>query len=221
MAGLSDLFRYPAGIGWLVLSGGADPGSLIRAQALRRAEADGGVAYLGVGGQSGDATLEDMEDLGAPTGYHVDILHEDDETLHAQIAAASIIVVDAGAPVSDLLNGLRGAAETAMRVAFELGALLLFEGHSAGIMGQMLFNENGDLIQGLGWLENSLVVALEPGVASPMEYAAVRDALAAQPDLYAIGIALGSGLALGPEGMVEVWGQRQVAIALGRSYDQT
>jgi hypothetical protein len=221
MTAVNDLFRYPDGAGWLVLSGGADAGSLIRAQVLRRAEAEGGVAYIGIGGQTGDATLEDMEDLGAPTGYHVDVLREDDETLQAEIGGAGIVVIDAEVAVSDLLNGLRGAAETGMRAAYERGALVLFEGMSAGIPGQTVFDETGALVPGLGWLENSLIVAMDDDVRSPMEYDAVREALEAQPDLYAIGIALGSALALGPGGAVEVWGKRQVAIALGRNYEQS
>lgn len=62
---VSGLFQYPEGRGWIVLSGGADAGSMIRAQVLRRARAEGGTAYLVMRDDDADATLDDMDDLGA------------------------------------------------------------------------------------------------------------------------------------------------------------
>ena len=213
----NNVLRWMDGRGWLVLAGGGNNLSDIRANALSRAAADGGIAYVTLGIQSVDAenVLADMEDLGAPSGYFVDILSEDDQTVQAKLADAGIIVIDGSASLDELRSSLIGAANDGIQVAFQNGAVVLAEGRAAVIFGAWILLELGDLSSGLEWLENSLIV---PGITSVSESSAVQEVLLLQPGAIAVGIGEGSALALGPDGEVETWGERQVTIALGKDY---
>lgn len=208
-------------MGWVVLSGGHTPGSAIRAQALRRAMAYGGVAYIGMSEDSGDATLDDMEDLGAPTGYHVNVRVLDDQTLREQIAEASVIVLDEHEDPARLHASLQGAAMDAIREAYQRGAVVLAEGASASLLGRYLFTRaDSPPIEGFNWLENSLILP-ENGLAISPE--AVQDVLSAQPEALAVRIGAGSALVLGYDGAggtIEIWGRREVRLLLGQGYSR-
>ncbi|HEX2622225.1 MAG TPA: hypothetical protein VHL11_18835, partial [Phototrophicaceae bacterium] len=153
-----DILRWTAGTGWIVLSGGADAGGEIRSLALRRAKAQGGVAYLGFNEASADDVLDDMEDLGAPTGYLVNVVSEDDDTIQAQLMDASIIVIDDSVSPDEWRSSLIGAAINAMREALERGVVILAEGSGAAALGGYLLSEEGQFLEGLGWLQNSLIL---------------------------------------------------------------
>lgn len=211
---VSGLFQYPAGAGWIVLSGGADAGSVIRAQALRRVYAEGGSAYLVLRDDDADAALDDMDDLGAPTGYQVNLSTEDDDTIREQISAASLVVITAADEPHDLLGSLRGAAEHGLRDAYENGAVLLFEGVSAALLGAYWMGDDGVVYEGLNWLQNSIVL---PATSSQQAETA-QQFIGETPSAFVVGIGLGAALALGPRGAVEVWGDRRVSVALGRDY---
>src|SRR5574338_120647 len=92
----NNVLRWQDGRGWLILSGGGQAASDVRAEALGRAAADGGVAYITLGGrtESGEKALADMEDLGAPSGYLVDVLTEDDDTVNTKLSEAGIVVIE-------------------------------------------------------------------------------------------------------------------------------
>jgi hypothetical protein len=213
----NNVLRWLDGRGWLVLSGGSDSLSEVRAQALGRAAADGGVAYVRLGGQTamGEKALADMEDLGAPSGYLVDVMSEDDQTIQSRLTESGIIVVEGDASIDDLRSGLIGAAADGIQAAFQNGALVLAEGRAATVFGAWVLRELGDLTSGLEWLENGLVVS---GITSVSQSAAAQSVLLLQPGAIAVGIGDGSALALGPDGEVETWGARQVTIALGKDY---
>jgi hypothetical protein len=213
----NNVLRWLDGRGWLILAGGGDNLSDIRASALSRAAADGGIAYVTLGNQSVEAenVLADMEDLGAPSGYFVDILSEDDETVQAKLADAGIIVIDGSATLDDLRSSLIGAANDGIQIAFQNGAVVLAEGRAAVVFGAWILLEFGELTSGLEWLENSLIV---PGITSVSQSGAVQEVLLLQPGAIAVGIGEGSALALGPDGEVETWGERQVTVALGKDY---
>jgi hypothetical protein len=204
----NNVLRWKDGRGWLVLSGSAS--SDVRAQALGRSAADGAVAYIG-----GEQAMADMEDLGAPTGYLVDIFAEDDSTLQERIGDAGIVVVGSDAHPGQLRSGLMGAAAQGIETAFGNGAVILAEGQGAAIFGAWVAVESDEIVSGLDWLQSSLIV---PGTASLAESGPAREILDAEPAAIVIGIGTGSALALGPDGEVETWGHKQVAIALGRSY---
>jgi hypothetical protein len=212
---VETVLRWKASLGWIVLSGGADEGGEIRATVLRRAKSSGGVAYLGFNEDSADAVLDDMEDLGAPTGYLVNVIAEDDDSIREQLEAASIIVIDDSVPAAEWRSSLLGAGVEGIMAALERGALVLAEGTGAEALGGFIINENGQLSQGLNWLENALILS---GTTSLADSDLARAILHSQPQSLVVGIGVGSALALGGEGEIEVWGERQVAIALGRDY---
>jgi hypothetical protein len=211
------VLQWMDGRGWLVLSGGHVAGSQVRAQALGRIAADGGVAYISLGSSSnlGEQALADLDDLGAPPGYLVDVISEDDQTIQTRLADASMIVVEANSSVADLRSALIGAAADGIQAAYEHGAIILVEGLSAAVFGAWVYLQTGKIASGLDWLHNTLIV---PGVTAIADSQAGREVLAAQPGAIAIGIGSGSALALGPDGEVEIWGEKQVTITLGRGY---
>jgi hypothetical protein len=128
-----------------------------------------------------------------------------------------MIVVEGGAHITDLRSSLLGAAAEGMQAAFANGAVILVEGLSAMVFGAWVALESGKLLDGLAWLENALVV---PGITSVSESEQAKDVLGSQPTGIAIGIGVGSALALGPDGEVETWGRRQVTVALGGEYSR-
>jgi hypothetical protein len=208
--------EWIAGDGWLVLTGEHDETSELRAQALHRIGLDRGFAYLGLDEAAGDAEIADFEDLGAPTGYLVNILTEDDDTIRANLRDVGLIVIDTQADPRRMLDALRGAAADAVREAYERGALVLAEGPVAQVFGACWLSETGSLHEGLNWISETLIL---PGVG---EQADVREIVAPvfarRPRTLALGISNGSALALGPGATLEVWGDNPVALTLGPGF---
>lgn len=210
-----NIFHWIDGRGWLILSGGNNAEGEIRALALGRVAADGGIAYITMGGglDAAERALEDMEDLGAPSGYLVDVTAEDDETVTAKLADTGMVVIESSADAPEARSLLLGAAADGIQAAYENGAVVLVEGMSAQAMGAWVVLEGGGLTNGLEWLSGALIA---PGVTQVAAWA--RDMLLAQPLAFAIGIGVGSALALGPDGQVELWGSQEITIALGRNF---
>jgi hypothetical protein len=209
------VFQWLEGRGWLVLSGGADPGGELRGQALARSAADGGVACMALSGDptAADQLLDDVTDLGAPSGYIVDVATEDDETVRSKLAEAGVIILATDGTAEDVRSALLGAAISGIQTAYENGAVVLVEGACAMAFGGFIVREAAGLGAGLGWLQEALVL---PEVESAA--VAAKPLLAEQPSSVAVGIGVGSALALGPDGQVETWGRRQVTVALGTQY---
>lgn len=209
------VFKWLDGRGWLVLSGGADDSGEIRGLALARSSADGGVACVALSSDpgAGDRLLDDVEDLGAPSGYVVDIAAEDDESVRTKLSEAGVIVIISDESAETVSSALTGAAIEGIQTAYQNGAVVLAEGTCAMALGAFLADDEGSVSPGLNWLEDALVL---PNVESAAAYA--KELLVAQPTAVAVGIGFGSGLALGPDGQVETWGKRQVTVALGANY---
>ncbi len=216
----NNIIQWRDGRGWLVLSGGHIPESDVRAQAIGHIDADGGVAYVSFGSdaESAEILMNDMQDLGAPSGYFVDVLSEDDETIRSKLSEASLIVVESGVSSADMRSALMGAAVEGMQTAFENGAVILLEGKSASVFGTWLLLETGEIRQGIGWLSQMFVL---PGVTEVAQSDVGKEALKEEASALALGIGEGSALALGPDGEVEPWGEGRVTIALGRSFTST
>lgn len=212
--GQNNVLRWRDGRGWLVLSGGADEASDVRARAVGRLSADGGVAYVTFGSHLAEAetALTDLEDLGAPSGYLVDLFTEDDETVQSLLAEAGMVVISVEAEAQEVRSALLGAALQGLQIAYENGAVILAEGSSAAVFGEWLVLPDASIRPGLDWMQG---MAVFPGVLAAAEAPTVRQFLDAQPGGIAAGIGVGSALALGPDGEVETWGRRQVTIALG------
>jgi hypothetical protein len=213
----SSVLRWIDGRGWLVLAGGGsefDSGE-VRSLALGRAAADGGVACVPLSADpyGGDALLDDIDTLGAPSSYIVDVLSEDDLTVQARLSEAGVVVVESAPTVEEARSALIGAALDGIQAAFANGAVVLFEGACAGILGSWILNSTGQVGPGVDWLEGALVLASAQDVAER-----ARPVLDEQPAAVVIGIEPGSALALGPDGQIEVWGARQVKVVLGSAY---
>jgi hypothetical protein len=215
MTSIHDILRWQAGNGWLVLSGGADAGGEIRSQALRRAKADGALAYLGFNEASADDALDDMQDLGAPTGYLVNVVAEDDDTIRAQLTSASLILIDNSVSADEWRSTLIGAGMDGIRAALNLGAVVLAEGEGAAALSAYFVHTQGRIVNGLGLVENTLLL---PEITSLSQSESARAMLERDSKGLVIGVGVGSALVLGAEGQIEVWGEREVAIALGRDY---
>lgn len=216
MAGNAAL-RWLDGRGWLALAGDAPASDAIRARALGVAAADGAVAIVAVRGADADAEqlLADIEDLGAQAGYLVDLLAEDDVAIRSKLAEASVIVISANVEVHEVRSVLTGVAIEGMQTAFENGAVVLAEGPCVVAFGAWLVAQSGEIADGFGWVENTLIV---PGASSVSESPVAKAVMTARPAALALGIGAGSALALGPDGQVELWGEQQVAIALGPDF---
>jgi len=197
--------------GWLVFSGGVTSGSPIRAQALTRAIAEGGVAYISLAEDTGDSLLDDMEDLGAPTGYMVDLIHDEPETIVEQIKEASVVVIEIGESVDALFRVFRAPAQEGIQRALERGAVVLIEGLAINLFGKWTLSDSGDILQGLDWVQNSFLEPASEGIESSR---AVQAVMQNMPDTLAISISEGSALALGPNSQVETWGEKQVTLSL-------
>lgn len=202
--------------GWIVLSGGADALSEIRAMALSRAISDGGVAYISFADDAGDFLLEDMSDLGAPAGYIVDLVNDDNNSIYEQIMSAGVIVIEPGRSINTLHSAITQTVKRALRAALEHRALILLEGMAASVFGELFIGDDGILKEGVKWVENTFIM---PGVTSFVESPDAQKALAYKADMVFIGIGLGSALVLGPEGEMETWGDNQVTITLGSGFN--
>lgn len=209
------LLHWIDGPGWLVLSAGDTPDSEIRALVLERAASTGGVAYITFAPDEGDALMDDMEDLGAPTGFLLDLQQDTPEALRKGLEAAAIVVIEGDADPEMMRERLDGPTGQLLKAAFARGVMVLVEGRAAELFGEWMIGDEGELVDGLGWLRGVLVVS---GITSLSESRRARAVLLMQPDAIMIGIGAGSALALGPQGEVETWGQKQVTISLGSQY---
>ena len=211
---VSDVLKWIDGSGWLILSGGNDRLSEIRAMALSRANADGSVVYIGLDEDDGEDVLDDMSELGAPTGYLVNIMTEDDNTIKARIAEASLIVIPDEYDPKQLKSALAGAGIEAIRTAYERGAVILAEGGAMTLFGKLFSDQNQDLLEGFSLVDDTLLIS---GVETISESKIAVSALASEVVKFALGIGIGSALVLGATDTVETWGKKHVSIALGGS----
>ncbi len=205
------------GRGWLILTGATPSSDDIRAQALQRMAADGGVACVATQGATpaADNLLTALAALGAQAGFLVDVLAEDDDSIRDQLSQAGMVVVAADESVTNVRSALLGAALAGIQDAFEHGAVVLVEGPAAMAWGALTVLDNGEITTGLDWLHGALVVPDSLSVGEAQETKAVMNA---QPGAIAVGIGPNSALALGPDGEVEPWGQQEVSIALGPAF---
>ena len=197
--------------GWLVLSGSADSRGEMRAQALSRASVDGAMAYISLADDGGDALMDDLAELGAPTGYLVDLADSDNNAIYERLHTAGMIVIEPGSSLRQLKRLMSQTVVYALKEALNHGALILFEGMAATLAGEYLPQADGSMIKGLRFVSNAYVA---PDVSSVLETEAARKIRLAQPDAVLIAIESGAALALGPEGHIETWGEPQITFSL-------
>ncbi len=205
-------FSWLATPGWLVLSGSADALSEVRARALSRCDASGAIAYISFANDLGDSLMDDMAELGAVSGYLVDLNEADNNAIYERLSTAAMIVIEAPSPSSELPRLLRRTAAHAMKEALQGGALLLLEGAAAAEAGEFAFDSGGQVGRGLGYVRNALIAAESYDSGDGALLSAVRRQM---PETTFVSLPPGSALVLGPGGLIETWGERQAAISLG------
>ncbi|NJL94476.1 MAG: hypothetical protein HC915_12505 [Anaerolineae bacterium] len=214
-----SVFRWRTGKGWLVLAGSGDFNASamqdIEAAVLRRAVSHGPLAFIWAASdlERGDRYLDHVEELGGRTGYLVDIINEDDDSLRQQLTEAGIIVLGDGPQMIRLRNGLGGAVQEALQTAYERGATLYAHGDAAMLLGGWTLLPGETTRRGQGWLADALVV---PRYTSERG-ADVRAVLAGLENAFGVGIGQNSALALGADGVVDLWGEQQVTVLLGKT----
>ena len=217
----SSIFQWPDGAGWFVLSGGGDfqkgESENIDSSMILRSAADGALAYIWAASDLDTAEnyLTYVADLGGRSGYPVDIVSEDDDSLTSQLGDAGVIVVGDGNQGMRLYNAMHGPAIQAILSAYKNGALILGVGVGAEIFGSWFLRGAADPLPGFGWLSNAL---LQVHPAHPSTHKVRQGILRQEPLAYSVEMGRDSALALGPEGQVELWGKRQIAVSLGKSY---
>lgn len=209
MAGQAP-FGWRGGEGWLILSGGAHHLSEIRAMALSRCNPGADIACIAQTDEMGDALMDDLAELGAPTGYHIDLAEQDNNHLYERITSAGMIVI--AAHCADALRlALRQTAVHFLKQALAGGTLILCEGAAAGLFGERRLSAADGLMRGLNFVQGAVIL---PAGAGSSDRAA-RQAQSALSEVAVIGLARGSALALGPGGQLETWGSHDVTIRLG------
>ena len=205
-------FSWQETAGWLVLSGRSDALGEIRARALSRCDASGAIAYISLAPDSGDALMDDLAELGAASGYLVDLEDSDNNEVYERLSSAAMIVVEAPDPGEHLLRLLRRTAVHALKEAMNGGALVLLEGPAAATAGEYAIDCAGHVGAGLGLVQGAVIAAEAVGYADNGRLPSARFHM---PETTFIGLAPGAALALGPAGAIETWGQGRVSISLG------
>ena len=205
-------FSWLPAAGWLILSGSADSLGEIRALALSRCDASGDVAYVALGSDQGDALMDDMAELGAGSGYLVDLAEADNNEIYERLSEAAMIVVEADCAGDGLIRALKPTAAHAMKAALERGSLVLLEGAAAATAGEFALDNAGATKAGLGYVKGALILTDAPGIFDNTSLYALRSGM---PELTFISLPAGAALALGPAGRMETWGEAQVSVSLG------
>jgi hypothetical protein len=217
----ANIFRWRAGTGWLVLSGGGPRDSEavldIEAKMLNHTVSLGPLAYIWTADDidTADWHMDAMRDLGARTGYLVDIMTEDDETLIRQLGEAGVIVLGDGPRQHELRQALDGAPIHSIETAFDRGATVYAIGHSAAMLAA--YSLSGETpTPALNWLADSIIL---PGYKVD-QAERLRRSVYQQPDSYGLGLGQEAALALGPNGEVQIWGDpAAVTISLGQHFN--
>ena len=215
----AHIFRWRSGAGWIVLSGGgswdSDEVFEIESHVLNRAHLAGPIAYVWAASdiETADRHLDALGEMGARTGYLIDIMTETDDMLISQLSEAGVIILGDGPNPLILRDGLVGPAMTGIEAAFRRGATIYAPGNTAALWGAHILGTD-DVFEGFGWLSSAFVV---PYYASE-RVDGLHAGLFTHPAHYGVGLAEGAGLALGPAAQVEVWGNRAVTVSLGQQY---
>lgn len=216
-----NIFQWREGAGWFVLSGGgaweSDDNLSIQAHILGRTISQGPIAYIWAASdiETADRHMDLLSDLGARTGYLVDILTEQDDVLLQQLSEAGVIILGDGSNPEILREALVGVGQRGIEEAYRRGATIFAVGQSATMMGAYHVQDS-QLVPGFNWLSNAILMP---------EYTAgradeLRDVVHQAPNSFGLGMGQGAALALGPYGEVEVWGNAAITVSLGQGYSQ-
>jgi hypothetical protein len=214
-----NIFRWQTGRGWLVLSGGgawdSEAVQTIEAAVLGRTISQGPLVYIWAASdlETADQHMDWLRDLGARTGYLLDIVSESDQELLERLGEAGVIIVGDGPNQGALRDALDGAVLEGLRLAFSRGATIYAVGLSAEPFGALHLGSTS-LTPGIAWLQHAILIAgYTPEMADEL-----HELIRQTPEHFGIGLGQGAALALGPRGEVEVWGNPAVTVSLGREF---
>ena len=206
--------------GWLVLLGGSS-GTWPRTEPIDRAAIErmsaGPIAFMPAAGcppDYGESFLATYARLGATDGYVVEI--RDAASAHdaqngALLQRAGLIYFGGG-DTTRLLASMTGTpALDAVASAYEAGAVIV--GMSAGAIALAAWGVslNAGVLQGWGWLPNTIVSVHH----TPQRDEALARAHRDRPETIAIALPEHAALAIGPDGEVEEWGEQGITITAG------
>jgi len=213
-----NIFEWRDG-GWLVLAGGglwdSEDNLAVAGRMLNQTVSQGPIAYIWAATdiESADEHMETLRDLGARTGYLVDLMTESDTSLADQISEAGVIILDDGPRLGEMRDALVGPALRAIEESYQRGATVYAVGGSAALFGA--YAAYGDsLLPGLNWLSHSIIVPAYGSERAERLHGWIQQ----HPTEFGLGLGQGSALALGPRGEVELWGNAAVTVSLGQNY---
>lgn len=138
------------------------------------------------------------------------------EVVNWDVLNPGILVLTGGKP-EDWVTALGDSHVGVLILQAFLEGLLLFATDSAASgLGALVLDEmDENPFLGLNWLVGSLIL---PWTDAPAENEVVRSILSGPEPLYAMGLAGGRIIALGPNGEVELWGVDAPKIVLGSGW---
>jgi len=211
-----QVFQRPPGAGWLVL-GGAWPQRHDLAWELldqvRRRAGEGDLLLLapGLALEGGRQALHDL--LGNSLEGLRSVSLDRARGLEDWTTGALLL---ADGPLEEWLDGLEWLGRS-IYSRFQQGSLVCAWGAAAGAMGRWVIDEQGQVMPGVGWLPNAVLL---PWHARPTELPQVRQLLSQGHDIYALGMEGERWIALGPGGEVESWGPQAPTLVLGAGWSQ-
>lgn len=215
-----NIFRWRSGRGWVVLTGGghgniSDDVSCIEASMLGHTISQGPIAYIWAANdiENADRDMDALRDLGARTGYLIDILTEDDDALFAQLSEAGVVILGDGPNSALLRDALPGIVMDGIESAYERGATVYAVGQSAALLGTYGATIDG-VLPGMDWLAGAVIM---PDFI-PERADLLRDLVHDSAADYGLGLGFGAAIAFGPHGEIEVWGNQAITVSLGEQY---
>lgn len=215
-----NIFQWRSGRGWLVLSGGgrsdvSDDVSRIEASMLGHTISQGPIAYIWAASdiETADRDMDALRELGARTGYLIDILTEDDDALFTQLSEAGVIILGDGPDSALLRDALPGIVMDGIESAFSRGATVYAVGQSAALLGTYGAYTHG-MLPGIEWLSGAVI--MPDFVADKADL--LRDYVRHSEADYGLGLGFGAAIAFGPRGEIEVWGNQAITVSLGEHY---
>ncbi|OGO18290.1 MAG: hypothetical protein A2Z14_03760 [Chloroflexi bacterium RBG_16_48_8] len=215
----SMLFQRPRGQGWLVLADrppalGGEYSHLANSLLVNADLSYQPLCILGDEGRHTDL-VDFITDLQALLDVEIAIVRLEDIKDWDTIDPGIVILV--GGKTEDWVGAL---GETHLGVlilqGFMNGMLLLSIGVAAAALGSWVLEESHvSPLPGLNWLVGSIVLHW---TAEPAEYEVIRSILTSPEPLYAMGLAGGRMIALGPRGEVEFWGVNPPSLVLGSGW---
>lgn len=208
-----SLFNWRDGDGWLILSGGGEPGSDVETLALNKVHPGLTMAYIFAASdvETADRHLTALEDAGAPAGFLIDVVSEDDQTIADLLKNIGLAVIGDGPKIGGLKGALTGVTITGLETAFEEGACILGIGTGAAVWGDYYVNEKDEVRPGFGWLSKAIILPPDSQIND-------KALLEQYPDCFVIALGEESALAFGPNGEVERWGEAGTRFTLGKTY---